>query len=665
MNHRASANHTGSSTDVAASSRTCVKGECDRRSDTSRIRGHRFLAGGFAGDDLAAAPPKEIPVQPRSDVLVTRPARQPGAGRDQRQHRRRVRGRRDRLQLHPAGAPGAGARRPPLKPAGPVRPSEPSLTGCSSFPDLPTLPSSLTQSLIGRFCGIDFKYSVIDSATGRELQNKPIHNIAGLGEASGQRPFRPLAKPMLFMPRSTIRIEVEEISEGPIYPGAQLLHRPARIQDPRSEQVMDTCVVCGIPADAGFFDESRSGQIHRHSDRSRCSRGSRCTGTTAGHCCTSRSSRIDSLEIRRSRHARVSVADAVQRSAARSIPDVRSDHQPVGVVRLFRYIFVSKRDPSWSSPCAGRRRSRTKRSSKVGGRILGRHWYNTLMAVRRIDCSAPGRREGFPVYIADHTYRALGQTPSVSAAAAWQDIISFRPPETLQRTVLARGTPFRWFFHRIEDGLGDVNLDYYPIRVRQLPRPGGKTLTATQLMHRIRLNITNLSDPRLISFSPWWTRVMQRVGNPPPRWGRSLHLNFYQLFSSLPGLNLINNIDDGAVVVSDATSTYWRVYTIWTDADHGHPVSGVREWGYKVDGKDYIFYTRAADRLTKSVMLPFKGDVDHGAEHALARVSACRRDVCQQDPEGRLTYFLPVANRYDWGSVAGQYHRPTVPWVTA
>jgi len=112
---------------------------------------------------------------------------------------------------------------PPLKPTSDLSPSESFANWLLiMFRDLPTLPSSLTQSLIGRFCGIDFKYSVIDSATGRELQNKPIHNIAGLGEASGQRPFRPLAKPMLFMPRSTIRIEVEEISEGPIYPGAQL-----------------------------------------------------------------------------------------------------------------------------------------------------------------------------------------------------------------------------------------------------------------------------------------------------------------------------------------------------------------------------------------------------------------------------------------------------------
>ena len=78
------------------------------------------------------------------------------------------------------------------------------------------------QCFLTRLCGIDFKYSIVDSGTGRELQNKPIHNIAGLGEATGERPFRPLAKPMLFPPCSTIRFEVEEISEGPLYTNAEL-----------------------------------------------------------------------------------------------------------------------------------------------------------------------------------------------------------------------------------------------------------------------------------------------------------------------------------------------------------------------------------------------------------------------------------------------------------
>jgi hypothetical protein len=71
-------------------------------------------------------------------------------------------------------------------------------------------------------CGIDFKYSIVDSGSGRELQNQPILNIAGLGRADGDRPFRPFPKPMMFLPRSTIRIEVEEVSEGPLYAGAEL-----------------------------------------------------------------------------------------------------------------------------------------------------------------------------------------------------------------------------------------------------------------------------------------------------------------------------------------------------------------------------------------------------------------------------------------------------------
>ncbi len=78
------------------------------------------------------------------------------------------------------------------------------------------------ECILARLCGIDFLYSIIDSGSGRELQNQPIHNIAGLGKADGDRPFRPLAKPMLFMPRSTIRIEIIEQSGGDFYAGARL-----------------------------------------------------------------------------------------------------------------------------------------------------------------------------------------------------------------------------------------------------------------------------------------------------------------------------------------------------------------------------------------------------------------------------------------------------------
>jgi hypothetical protein len=58
---------------------------------------------------------------------------------------------------------------------------------------------------------VRFLYTITDSGTGRDLQNQPVYNIAGLGIADGDRPFKVLHKPMTFLPRSTIRVQVEEI----------------------------------------------------------------------------------------------------------------------------------------------------------------------------------------------------------------------------------------------------------------------------------------------------------------------------------------------------------------------------------------------------------------------------------------------------------------------
>ena len=59
-----------------------------------------------------------------------------------------------------------------------------------------------------------FLLSIVDTATGRELQNEPVHSVATLGRADGQRPFKMLPQPMVFMPRSTIRLQIEERTGG-------------------------------------------------------------------------------------------------------------------------------------------------------------------------------------------------------------------------------------------------------------------------------------------------------------------------------------------------------------------------------------------------------------------------------------------------------------------
>lgn len=59
---------------------------------------------------------------------------------------------------------------------------------------------------------IQFLYALRDEATGREFQSEPVLSTAGLGSASGRRPFRRLACPITFAPRATIRMDVTELS---------------------------------------------------------------------------------------------------------------------------------------------------------------------------------------------------------------------------------------------------------------------------------------------------------------------------------------------------------------------------------------------------------------------------------------------------------------------
>lgn len=71
------------------------------------------------------------------------------------------------------------------------------------------LASQIFESL-NRPEDVSFRYTIFDGGSGRELQNQPLNNIAGLGIATGERPFKKFARPMIFLPRSTIRIGIEE-----------------------------------------------------------------------------------------------------------------------------------------------------------------------------------------------------------------------------------------------------------------------------------------------------------------------------------------------------------------------------------------------------------------------------------------------------------------------
>src|SRR5258705_240033 len=71
----------------------------------------------------------------------------------------------------------------------------------------------ITISVEGTFTAASNGYVLFDEGSGREFQSEPIMTTAGLGSANGERPFRYFARPIIFKPRSTIRMEVTEVSD--------------------------------------------------------------------------------------------------------------------------------------------------------------------------------------------------------------------------------------------------------------------------------------------------------------------------------------------------------------------------------------------------------------------------------------------------------------------
>jgi hypothetical protein len=67
-----------------------------------------------------------------------------------------------------------------------------------------------TFQLVRPLRDITFLFSMVDSSSGRELMDQPEFSISGLGGSDGERPFRLLANPLRFLPRSTVRMQVIE-----------------------------------------------------------------------------------------------------------------------------------------------------------------------------------------------------------------------------------------------------------------------------------------------------------------------------------------------------------------------------------------------------------------------------------------------------------------------
>ncbi|MBC8137335.1 MAG: hypothetical protein H8F28_15755 [Fibrella sp.] len=245
----------------------------------------------------------------------------------------------------------------------------------------------------------------------------------------------------------------------------------------------------------------------------------------------------------------------------------------------------------------------------------------------------------------------------------WAHIVSFRPSTATQRAVVSRTSTIGaivdkapWSVHKIEDAYGDVNLDYYPVHVARLPASGPGSGGAAELLAHIRRNMNSFVDTGICEFKPY-------DPEDAPVWTGANPLNavvHIDMKVNVAGYGL--NLDDGAVVVSEAAPDHWIFSTIHTLGDGDHPVSGNRQFGFTSapDG-GFLFYTRAADRLTGLVDY-LAADAAFGAADRLWKSFQNAIVSLVNGAGGSATALTPTSARHRWPADVSGIYSPTVPW---
>lgn len=276
----------------------------------------------------------------------------------------------------------------------------------------------------------------------------------------------------------------------------------------------------------------------------------------------------------------------------------------------------------------------------------------------------------------------------------WEDLISFRPPVSIQEETLKykrwtiqlwyENAWINWFVQRVEDASGPISLDYYPIFVKKLPVINGTELQPEELLNLVRKDLNGFVDWHYAYFEPYnssWTESWLSDSRTEVL-GCYVHIDMRmptpQIHSQLE--RTFVQAESGAVVVSDITPQHWIFSTVFTrghrDAtvdpgDWLHPVSGNREFGWKVfPGQGYIFYTQGADRISD----PKRFAVNVGTEHLIGWRAFDAADSLWQSFQIRLAGFVNkhggqaeplerIQRIEDWELVKEKYHKPSVPWV--
>ena len=197
-----------------------------------------------------------------------------------------------------------------------------------------------------------------------------------------------------------------------------------------------------------------------------------------------------------------------------------------------------------------------------------------------------------------------GIEPCPNCPREWDWLRNFECPEWIVRKLQTRAMNVQ----TIEQGLGDINLDRYVVRIYQFPlkntRTEGSRYSMKEFFDCFRTHLNQFRDGADSSFSGGITSQDNEIWMSSNPLGAVCQFNGLLWLPDGFGMEVFNG-DDASVVCSNywdtATELGWIFSTLRTPYDFHHPVSGNRTFLIKKKVTGYENYCdliiQGADRL--------------------------------------------------------------------
>lgn len=230
----------------------------------------------------------------------------------------------------------------------------------------------------------------------------------------------------------------------------------------------------------------------------------------------------------------------------------------------------------------------------------------------------------------------------------WDELIRHQVPAPVAAKLSQRGLSAV----RLPEAWGDINLDYYPVRISSLPKVGGTRATPEVLLKHIRTHIDDFVDRNNSTFPPLDSGIDKPVWESDDPLGAviNIQVNVGNLLN-LPPWNLL--VDQSLVVCSRADARRWIFSTLRGAPAAGHPVTGNRMFAIDPAAGDWIIYTMGADRATSGGdwAASLTGTLWNGADRLWQSFQANIAEFVNAN-EGKAGIQTPHSDRYAWSVIS-------------